>query len=380
VLTVSEGNRRLANPYGIYVSLVTGEIWVTHTSTPPPNDNSSKFLLRYPRFDFLILNPVPEITLPTASNAELPLAVTLDSFGNLLAAHSSNRIGIHFPAMTQVNAGSYVRRVTPGMIASLFPLGGRFGDVTKSFLELPNPIPLPTDLADIQVLVNDTPAPLFFVSPGQINFMMPSNAPTSGSVEIQVVRPSIGQILAVGCDDRSVGRNPDGSTRYACFGQPRMDVASPALFAGPGYATGTGQIAAFNHKSSDGSYYNLDGSGKPVPNGPGNAISRGDIIEMYGTGPGPVPGAPPDGTPPSGAVPTPDKPRVIVNVAEVPPDFVQYSGLAPGLVGVWQLNVMIPESTPPSDEIQVVVLHKGKPSNQDVGGSIVVRTTIAVKQ
>jgi uncharacterized protein (TIGR03437 family) len=79
-------------------------------------------------------------------------------------------------------------------------------------------------------------------------------------------------------------------------------------------------------------------------------------------------------------VPTPDKPRVIVNVAEVPPDFVQYSGLAPGFAGLWQINVKIPDSTPPGEAIQVVVLHKGKPSNQDVSGQIVVRTTIAVKQ
>ena len=48
-----------------------------------------------------------------------------------------------------------------------------------------------------QVLVNDQPAPLYFVSPLQINFLVPMNAPTTGTAEIQVVRRSTGQILAV---------------------------------------------------------------------------------------------------------------------------------------------------------------------------------------
>ena len=373
VLTSGGQYGRLTNPLGITVSAATGEIWVTHSH---PESWAQKFIFRYPRFDFLILNPNPEVTVPTASNSEIPLAVTLDSFGNMLVALSSNRIGIHFPAMTQVNAASYLTRLTPGMIASLFPLGGRFGEETKSFTT----VPLPTELADIQVLVNDQPAPLFFVSPGQINFMVPAkDMPTSGNIEIQVVRKSLGQILAVGCEARPVALNPDQTYRYGCFGQPRIDVASPALFAGPGYATGTGQIAAFNRKSSDGSYYNLDSSRRPIPNGPTNPVSRGDFIEMYGTGQGPVPGAPPDGSPPTGAVPTPDRPEVIVNVAKVNPDFVQYSGLAPGLVGVWQLNVKIPDSTPPGDSILVVILHKGIPSNnpQQPGQ---IRTTIAVKE
>ena len=35
--------------------------------------------------------------------------------------------------------------------------------MVELFPNLPNPFPLPTDLADVQVLVNDAPVPLFFV-------------------------------------------------------------------------------------------------------------------------------------------------------------------------------------------------------------------------
>jgi uncharacterized protein (TIGR03437 family) len=114
-------------------------------------------------------------------------------------------------------------------------------------------------------------------------------------------------------------------------------------------------------------------------NSPENRAARGSVISLYGTGQGFIPGAPPDGEAASGPVPTPEKPRVIVNAAFVADEDVQYSGLAPGFVGLWQINVRIPMTTPPSDDILVVVQHKSIPSNNDRNpqGS---RTTIAVRE
>jgi uncharacterized protein (TIGR03437 family) len=73
-------------------------------------------------------------------------------------------------------------------------------------------VPYPTVLADTQVLFNGQPAPLLLVSPGQINFMIPMSAPTSGTADVQVVRQSTGQILT------------DGLVA--------MNTVSPAVFAG----------------------------------------------------------------------------------------------------------------------------------------------------
>jgi uncharacterized protein (TIGR03437 family) len=167
--------------------------------------------------------------------------------------------------------------------------------------------------------------------------------------------------------------------RFACIDRLRSDVASPALFAGPGFATGTGQVAALNRRSSDGAYYNLDGSGRPLPNGPQNAVSRGDVIEIFATGTGFVPNAPPDGQPPTGAVPTPEKPQVIVGTGFVSDSDILYSGLAPGLVGVWQLNIRIPNTVAPGNNVRVVVVYKSIPSNNPQNPAQIV-TTIAVKQ
>jgi uncharacterized protein (TIGR03437 family) len=42
---------------------------------------------------------------------------------------------------------------------------------------------------------------------------------------------------------------------------------------------------------------------------------------------------------------------------------VQYSGLAPGFVGLWQINVRIPADAPSGNAVPVRVLINGTPSN-----------------
>jgi uncharacterized protein (TIGR03437 family) len=46
---------------------------------------------------------------------------------------------------------------------------------------------------------------------------------------------------------------------------------------------------------------------------------------------------------------------------------VLYSGLAPGLVGVWQINARVPKNAPPGN-VPVVIVFKGVNSNLDQFG------------
>jgi uncharacterized protein (TIGR03437 family) len=323
----------LNSPHGVYVSEQTGEIWVAQ-----PTMNRA---IRLPRFDLLTLNPRSDFEVAS----ERPLAITQDNNGNLYIAEGVNRVAMFFSGVAPVNTASgNDLAVAPGMITSVYPrsTGQTFGDQTAAATSFP----LPTDLADIQVLVNDIPAPLFYVSPGQINFLMPSRdaagnpLPESGNAEIVVTRKSIGQVL--------------GSTLYT------ITAASPALFTTN--QQGTGQVAAINE----------DGS----PNSPTNRIGRRRVIQLFGTGMGFVPGAPPDGSPAAGAIRTDIPPRVIVGSDYVPDANVEYSGLAPGLAGVWQVNVRIPESVDPSATNDVVLVFKSRSSNRGKN-NVLVRTTIA---
>jgi uncharacterized protein (TIGR03437 family) len=229
------------------------------------------------------------------------------------------------------------------MYATLRPLtGASFGEETKIFTEVAFP-PMTRTLGDVQVLVADQPAPLSYVSPLQINAFIPMSSPTTGTIEIQVVRVSTGQILA----------------SYPV----QMDVASPGLFTAN--SSGTGPLAALNQDNS--------------LNTAGNPIARGQVIQLFGTGQGFVPGAPPDGEPASGLISLPYITRVLIGTDFVADSDVQYSGLAPGLVGVWQINVKIPDKVAPASAVLVVVVHRDVPSNNpEIPAQI--RTTIAVKQ
>ncbi|HEV2447540.1 MAG TPA: hypothetical protein VGS58_16530, partial [Candidatus Sulfopaludibacter sp.] len=99
-----------------------------------------------------------------------------------------------------------------------------------------------------------------------------------------------------------------------------------------------------------------------------NPAARGSVVQIFATGQGLVSNAPADGAPAPSSEPLARSlatPRVIMNTcftddcgAAQPGDvgtsgshsgsWVSYSGLAPGFVGLWQINAQIPMAVPPS--------------------------------
>jgi uncharacterized protein (TIGR03437 family) len=341
----------VSGPKSIFVSALTGEIWVTATG------NAQAW--RYVRFDQLQAAGFQPTKDPIQAFS-YTLAVAQDQYGDLYLADATNRVAMYYPGVAAINGASFLvnRPLAPGIIASLYPatVSTRFGSDTKKFDELPNPLPLPTTLADIQLTVNGTPAPLFFVSPGQINFMVPMGTPDNGTADVLVTRQSTGQILGAG--------------------PIAMDVASPALFSAD--SSGKGQLAVLNQDNT--------------PNSGSNPAARGSVISIYATGQGKVDNAPADGAPASGLIPTAEQPHVLISPCWVDDagctgdpitDNVKFSGLAPGFVGVWQINVRIPSGTkaPIGLQVPVVVLYKSRYSNgaTSSGTGAMLQTTIAVK-
>jgi uncharacterized protein (TIGR03437 family) len=265
-----------------------------------------------------------------------PFSGFVDTYGNLLVADNANRIVYFAPQVSVVSSASYsTRALTAGMIASVFPAtqGSTSSTATPSVIAAGTgnftALPLPTVLGDTQVLVNNTPAPLFFVSPGQINMVLPNELPTGGTANLAAVRQSTGQI----------------------YGSAELQLASadPAMFTMN--QAGTGQIAAINF---------VDGT----VNSPSNPVARGQVIELYGTGVGPIPGAPPDGQASSDAVLAPTLPQIVLGTSTtfLPSSNILYSGLAPGLVGVWQINLMIPTTAPTGGSVAVRMFQDSIPS------------------
>jgi uncharacterized protein (TIGR03437 family) len=268
-------------------------------------------------------NFTPDLVIPEAGG----LGVAIDSFGALYVCDVANRVVVHFIGMSALNGASFNtlrQTVAPDTIVSLFSQGGQFGAGQQSFSTLP----LPTTMLALQVQLNGTPVPLYYVSPSQINLLVPNNAPTSGTADLLVVRTDNGQVL--------------GDTTIT------MTTAAPGLFTADG--SGKGQAAALNQDNS--------------VNNSTNPISRGQVLQVYATGVGNIPGAPNDGSAVSTATPTPQPTQAFIGGISCP---VQYSGLAPGLVGVWQVNVMVsnsvvPTTSQPNRISELVVFLGGVPS------------------
>src|ERR1051326_7936082 len=80
--------------------------------------------------------------------------------------------------VTTVSAASFAATLAPDSIAAAFGTG------LATKVEIATGQPLPTTLAGTTVKINGEPAPLFFVSPAQINYLIPTGTPagTAGVV------------------------------------------------------------------------------------------------------------------------------------------------------------------------------------------------------
>jgi uncharacterized protein (TIGR03437 family) len=313
-------------PEGIYINPVTGEIWVA--------DTNNGLFKRFPAFITLVTS---SSTIGQIQAPSLVLALAQDQFGDLVGADASNRVALYYPGLSAQNTANSLPSwpLAPGMIASVLPSNASvpFGSSTANS---GGQLPLPTAIANIEVLFQGVPAPLFMVSPSQINFYVPNGAPTSGPVNVEVDNTATGQVYAAGLAS--------------------MNSVSPGLFLNPPTATGTSRQAAIINYS-DGS---INSSSHPA--------LRGTWVEIFGTGEGFVPGAPADGAAATGPVSSTARPVVYLNGISVDdPVFAEhnsdgslvnhiyYSGLAPGLVGVWQIDVKIPSLASPGGQIPLTV-------------------------
>jgi uncharacterized protein (TIGR03437 family) len=330
----------LNNPYDVFVDLATDGIWVTDT-----NNNQ---VLRYPKYSNVINNPASNgVIYPVFT----PISIAVDAFGNpVIAENGTNRVSFYYPAIDYTssaggvaqrlsgNAANYFQRFSPGMLSSIFAFPGQsFGSQTV----VNSSIPVPTTLGDVQVTVAGIPAPLLYVSPSQINFQVPGATPVD-TQEIQVLKASTGQVLA--------------SWLF------RIDAVSPGLFTVN--ATGAGPVLAINQ---DGTVN--DGS---------HPAKAGTYVSLYGTGQGVINGMPPDGQPaPSNTLITAPLPLVFINATQVASTDVQFSGLAPGFVGLWQINAKVPANVPPG-AVSVYISIDGINSLLDATGTIRRGNTINV--
>lgn len=192
------------------------------------------------------------------------------------------------------NAADYGPVAAPGSLISIF------GTNLAMSVGGANALPLPTSINQTSVFINNIPAPLTYVSSGQINAQVPYEVPTEtgASVIVQVkgaTSPTVTLTIA---------------------------PVAPGIFTQNGSGSGLGAILHAN--------YSLITEASPA--------QPGETVLVFATGLGAT--TPPVQTGAGGnGQPTATTPTITIGGA---PATVLFAGAAPGFAGLDQLNVTVP--------------------------------------
>ena len=258
----------------------------------------------------------------TSSEATFPVTVGPDLTFNGSSDAFVAKIAIlpTLPANSVVNGASFRPATDPNGAIAPGAIVAIFGTDLASDTLVATEVPLPTTLGDTSVTFNDIPAPLFFVSSVQINAQVPFELMTgAGTVSVQVTRGT-----------ESTEAQPIAIT-----------AVSPGVFTLNQQGTGAGAIL---HADD---FQPVSESAPPRP---------GEFLLIFCTGLGPVQPEvqsgqiAPSAEPLARTLSTP-----LVNIAGLPA-LVTFSGLAPGFVGLYQVNVQVPAGVPAGT--QSVELHQ----------------------
>jgi uncharacterized protein (TIGR03437 family) len=219
------------------------------------------------------------------------------------------------PAGGVVNAASNQGPVAPGSLVSIY--GSRLSAATCSAGSLP----LPPSFGGASVTIAGKAIPLLYVSSAQINAQIPSDT-AAGRAAMKV---TCGGLLSDAAD---------------------FDVtaAAPAIFL-----VGQNRGAILNQD------YSLNTPDKPA--------ARGSAVLIYATGQGAV--APPvaDGQAASADPLSVTSATPAVTIGGIAAQ-VAFSGLAPGFVGLWQVNAVVPSSAPAGSSVPVRITMAGVTSSE----------------
>ena len=214
-----------------------------------------------------------------------------------------------------------LRPLVPGGIVSLF--GSNLAPATAAATQ----IPLERELQQVSVRIGNVDAPLYFVSEGQINAQIPFEVQTGDTVPIVI---NNGGLLTA----------------------PQLYQIAPAQ---PGIFKAQTNAAILDEQ------FQLVTSQNPA--------RIGSVIQIFGSGLGltnPVVASGAAGVASDTLLPL----NVTIGGIQAA---VQYKGLAPNFVGLYQVNVTVPNGVAPGDEVPLVIEQDGISSNPILPISIPVQ-------
>jgi minor extracellular serine protease Vpr len=212
-------------------------------------------------------------------------------------------------------SGTVGQGLAPGSYVSIY--GSSLADSTL----VESTPSLPVSLAGVSVMFDGggllLPGHIHFVSPSQVNVQIPWEYQGQKSVNMMVM------------------------CQYLISATYTLPLAtySPGVF-----------LVGSNAAVLDWPGYKLVDSS--------NAAQRGQVIQIYVNGMGPLDQAQTSGDPASTTqlANTTTKPTVTIGGVAVPPGDVLFSGLAPGIVGLYQVNVIVPASAPTGNQPLIITI------------------------
>lgn len=230
-----------------------------------------------------------------------------------------------YSAASIVNAASFEPGpLAPNQLATVFGQNLSWGTAALSSSDIASGV-LPYSLPGFNtlVLIGNTLGHVIYVSPAQVNFLVPSNL-LPGRHEVRVVR--------------GVVAGPGITVDIA--------AASPALF----------QLDAHTVIATHADGRLVDAASPAAP---------GEVVVLYATGLGATDPPQLPGVLALGPAIVRELDLVPVQMAgkTIPSGGILYAGLTPGFAGLYQINVRIPDDVPANPEVRI-----GVPGSQSPAG------------
>ena len=269
-------------------------------------------------------------TLTVNSNAANTTATTLPVE---LVVNATSAPVLSFGGV--VDNATFAPTLSPGMISQAYGI----------LLSSPTPalagsLPLSTNFSSVQVSVNGIPAPIYYTSPGVIDFVVPfATQPGPATV-----------ILTY----NGISSNAVSTTIVA---------QAPRILYFPLTVGGYSYRYAIATNASDGSF--------PIPVTAGlnsHPAKLGDTLTIYALGLGVTDKSVADGTA-SPTSPLANSPVSYITIGggfyyPVQDGAITFAGLAPGFVGLYQINMRIPQDAPIGNTIAMELHQPNGISNQ----------------
>jgi uncharacterized protein (TIGR03437 family) len=259
-----------------------------------------------------VITPAGVYLAPSQITAPTTVTLTALSLGNATLQSSSTvtvqpAAPVTLGSAALTNAASYrTGAVAPGEIVTIF--GTALAPAGLVTAQLNAQGRLSSTLNGTQVLFDNIPAPLVYVSANQVSAIVPYEVTGQATTTMVVV-------------------NNQQSTPPLTLA---VTAVAPALFTSN--ASGTGQAAAVNQDTT--------------LNGPGSGAPAGSVLSLYGTGEGQTSPGGINGSVASAIYPAPLA-AVSVTIGGVNAT-VQYAGAAPlATAGLLQVNVVVPPTLAP---------------------------------